>query len=135
MYHVGWDLKQKFWPDFIVKELYKQAKEEWKNAVIESIRSPWEVIGLKALEDFILIAVDANQKLRYKRIRLRNSVKDQIDFETFAANEARELQDSDDPSKINLLACIKIADYTCINNGTFEELYKQIDEVLTNLQI
>ncbi|MFA7298533.1 MAG: AAA family ATPase [Candidatus Absconditabacterales bacterium] len=133
MYQVGRDLKQKFGPDFIVKELYKQAKEEGKNAIIESVRSPGEVVGLKELEDFILIAVDADQKLRYQRIRLRNSVKDQIDFETFASNEAREMEDSDDPTKINLSACIKIADHVFNNNGTFEELYIQVDDVVSKL--
>ncbi len=135
MYKVGWDLKQNFWPDFIVKELYQQAKMSWKNTIIESIRSPWEVMWLKALEDFVLLAVDADQNLRYQRIRLRNSVKDQVDFETFTANEARELEHSDDPSKINLSACIKIADYTFINNGTFEDLYQKIDEMLTKITL
>lgn len=130
MYTVGWDLKQKWWPDFIVKELYKQAKIEWKSAVIESIRSPWEAVSLKQLDDFALMSVDADQKIRYARIRLRNSVKDQIDSETFASNEARELKGSDDPSKINLPACIELADYKINNNGTLEDLYKQIDEAL-----
>ena len=130
MYTVGWDLKQKFWPDFIVKELYKKAKTEWKNAIIESIRSPWEIVWLKQLDDFVWLSVDADQKLRYQRIRLRNSVKDQVDFETFASNEARELQGSDDPSKIDLPACIKLSDYKLNNDWTFEDLYAQVDKAL-----
>jgi len=68
------------------------------------------------LDDFVLLSVDADQKLRYDRIRLRNSVKDQIDFETFVSNEARELQGSDDPSKINLPACIEMSDYKLRND-------------------
>jgi hypothetical protein len=63
-----------------------------------------------------LLSVDADQKIRYARIRLRNSVKDQVDFDTFAANEARELQASDDPTKINLPACIALADYKLSND-------------------
>lgn len=131
MYQVGWDLKQKFWPDFIVRTLYERAKAEWKSAVIESVRSPWEVTSLQTLEDFKLISVDAGQKLRYERIRLRNSVKDQVDFDTFVANERRELESSNDPSKIDLPACIALADYQISNNWTFEELYKQVDDVIT----
>ncbi|PJA49020.1 MAG: hypothetical protein CO170_00825 [candidate division SR1 bacterium CG_4_9_14_3_um_filter_40_9] len=130
MYTVGWDLKQKFGPDFIVKELYKKAKTEGKDAVIESIRSPGEAVSLKKLDDFVLLSVDADQKLRYDRIRLRNSVKDQIDFETFVSNEARELQGSDDPSKINLPACIEMSDYKLRNDGTFEDFYRQVDEAI-----
>jgi len=91
---------------------------------------------LKTLEDFVGLAVDADQKIRYQRIRLRNSVKDQIDFETFAANEAREMQGDDtDPSKINLAACIALADYTINNDGSFEELNKQIEEIITQFNI
>lgn len=87
------------------------------------------------MESFVGLAVDADQKLRYQRIRLRNGVKDQIDFETFVANEARELQGSDDPSKIDLPACIEMSDYKIDNNGTLEELHQQIDEIITKLEI
>lgn len=90
---------------------------------------------MKELEDFIGLAVDADQQIRYQRIRLRNSVKDQIDFETFAANEAREMQGSDDPSQIDLSTCIALADYKITNDGTFEDLYAQIEEIITQFNI
>jgi len=44
MYNVGWELKKKFGPEYIVKELYKKAKADGKNAIIESIRSPGEIV-------------------------------------------------------------------------------------------
>lgn len=131
MYQIWRDLKKEFWADFIVKELYKKAKQEWNKAIIESIRSPWEVNGLKELEDFILISVDADIKVRYERVKLRWSEKDNIDFETFVANNERERDsDSTDPTKINLSKCVKLANFQIDNNWSFQELYTQIDEII-----
>ncbi len=131
MYQVWRDLKQKFWADFIVKELYKIAKQEWNNAIIESIRSPWEVDGLKELDDFKLISVDADIQTRYDRIKLRGSAKDNVDFQTFVSNNERERDsDSTDPTKINLSKCIALADFKINNDWSFEELYTQIDQIL-----
>jgi len=67
--------------------------------------------------------------LRYQRILLRASETDHISFETFSANEDRELQ-SADPNKQNLSACMAQADFHFLNNGTFQDLYKQIDLVI-----
>lgn len=131
MYQVWRDLKKRNWADFIVKELYKKAKQEWNNAIIESIRSPWEVDWLKELDDFKLISVDADIKTRYDRIKLRGSSKDNVDFETFVANNERERNsDSTDPTKINLSKCIQLADFKINNGWSFEELYKQLDQIL-----
>jgi dephospho-CoA kinase len=131
MYQVWRDLKKQNWADFIVKELYKKAKQEWNNAIIESIRSPWEVDWLKELDDFKLISVDADIKIRYDRIKLRWSEKDNVDFQTFVANNERERDsDSTDPTKINLSKCIALADSKINNNWNFEELYNQINEII-----
>lgn len=136
MYQIWRDLKKTNWADFIVKELYKRAKIEWKSAIIESIRSPWEVDWLKELEDFKLLSVDADIKTRYERILLRKSAKDNIDYPTFVANNEREWDsDSTDPTKINLSKCVKLADYKFDNNWSFQDLYTQIDETLKTLSI
>lgn len=131
MYQVWRDIKKQNWADFIVKELYKKAKQEWENAIIESIRSPWEVEWLKEIDDFKLISVDADIKTRYDRIKVRGSEKDNVDFETFVANNERERDsDSKDPTKINLSKCIALADFQIKNDWTFEELYSQVDNIL-----
>ena len=47
MVEVANDLRAKYWPSYIVEELYKQAKETGKNCIIESIRAEWEALALK----------------------------------------------------------------------------------------
>ncbi len=116
-------------PYYIVSELYKQAVKAGKDAVIESIRTPGEVEFLRQQKHFTLIAVDAAPRLRYERIKQRNSETDQIDFETFEENEKREMT-ATDPNKQNLQKCIEMADLIFLNNGTVEELIQQVDEKL-----
>ena len=116
-------------PSFIAEELFKEAMESGQNCIIESIRTLGEVNALKAKGNFSLFAVDADRKLRYDRILERASETDKITFETFVENEEREMN-STDPNKQNIGACMQLADYKFTNDGSIEELYKEIDGVL-----
>jgi dephospho-CoA kinase len=116
-------------PSFIIDELYKEAAKNGVNAIIESIRTPGEIAALRAKENFSLWAVDADPKIRYERIFARQSETDHISFETFLANEQREMN-TDDPTKQNLAECIRQADLLFVNNDNFDELYKQIENSL-----
>lgn len=120
-------------PSFIAEELYREAAESGKDCIIESIRTVGEVNALHQKGGFTLFAVDADQKLRYERIVERASETDKVTFEVFAGNEAREMT-SEDPNKQNLAACMRLADYRFNNDGSFDNLYKQIDEVLENIK-
>lgn len=126
------DLRAKNSPSYITDRLFEEALESGKNCVIESIRTPGEVISLRNQKGFFLLAVDANPRLRYERIVLRNSETDSISFETFKENEAREMH-SDDPNKQNLRRCIELADFVLNNDGTIKELTQQVENVLNRL--
>jgi dephospho-CoA kinase len=126
------NLRNTYGSAYIVNELYKKAIQTGKNAIIESIRNVGEIEALKQLGTFYLIAVDAKQEQRYKRIILRNSETDVISFEEFVSNEHREMQ-SDDPSAQNIQACIELADIKMENNTSKEELYSQIEQYLSLL--
>jgi dephospho-CoA kinase len=120
-------------PSYITDELYKIAFTNGKNAVIESIRTPGEIESLRNKGAFFLIAVDADSKLRYQRIVLRGSETDKISFETFIANEEREMN-SKDPNKQNLKKCIEMADFTLQNNGNLDELLKEVEFIMKQIK-
>jgi dephospho-CoA kinase len=126
------DLRAKYTSSYIVEQLYEQAKNSGENCVIESLRTVGEVEALKAKGNFYLFAVDAGSKVRYDRILLRKSATDNISYDTFIENEKREMN-SDDPNKQNLSDCIKLADYTFYNDGSIEEFYKKLQEVLDDI--
>lgn len=129
----GNDLRAKNHPGFIVEELYKQAVEAGGNAVIESIRTLGELEVLKRQSNFYFIAVDAPAEIRFKRIQHRAAATDNVTFEKFLADEAREMT-SVDPNKQNLKGCIELADFVFINDKTFVELDRQIDKVMAKIQ-
>lgn len=126
------ELRATHCPSYITDELFKRAQQRGQNAIIESIRTPGEVDSLRQKGNFTLLAVDADPKVRYERIVGRNSETDHVSFETFIENEQREMT-STDPNKQNLSKCIQMADFTLQNNGDFEALYQQIDDILKQM--
>lgn len=127
MTQVANELRAKNNPAFIIQELYKQACQQGENAIIESIRTPGEIDFLKKKGNFLLLAIDADPYIRYERITQRKSTTDEVDFETFMANEKREMTTTD-PNKQNLKKCIEQADTVLMNNGSIEDLYLQLEE-------
>ncbi|MBK9291722.1 MAG: AAA family ATPase [Bacteroidetes bacterium] len=132
MTHLANELRAQYGPSYIVDELFGQASLAGGPAIIESIRTPGEILSLRNKGNFVLLAVDADPKLRFDRITQRASETDAVDYKTFLANEAREMQ-SADPNHQNLAECIRQADYRIENNGSTAELYEQIDEILSKL--
>lgn len=128
------DLRANHSPSYITDQLYLQAAENGVNAIIESVRTPGEVESLRQQEHFLLFAVDADPKIRYERVVLRGSETDHISYETFLENEAREMS-STDPNHQNIGRCMQMADYVFYNDGNFENLYQQVEQVLHQLDL
>lgn len=119
-------------PSYVTDCLYERAAQQTHDAVIESIRTPGEIDSLQAKGNFRLWAVDADPEIRYRRAVLRNSETDHVTYETFLANERREMT-STDPNKQNLSVCISRADTVLQNNGDLAALYQAVDEVMQEI--
>ena len=119
-------------PSYITDQLYEMARTTGGNCVIESIRTPGEIDSLRKKGRFYLFAVDAKTELRFNRIKQRASETDHIDFETFIANEKREMT-TDDPNNQNLKRCIEMADFVIENNETREQLIEKVAAVLSKI--
>lgn len=126
---VGNSLRENNSPSYVAEQLFIQAQEKGGDCVIESLRTPGEINKLREKKDFVMFAVDADQKLRYQRAILRKSETDQISFEKFINQEKTEMETTD-PNKQNLSKCISMADYVFQNDGTIDELNKQVEDAL-----
>ncbi|MFA6007122.1 MAG: AAA family ATPase [Candidatus Shapirobacteria bacterium] len=126
------DLRSEFGAGYIAEELLRRAENSPSNAVVESIRTLGEVEKLRE-RGAMLLAVDADQKIRYQRSVADGGVKDGISFEKFVEQEQKEWE-SNDPNKQNLKACINAADFVIENNGTIEELNEKIEKILKIIQ-
>lgn len=127
------DLRAKNSPSYIIDQLFDEAKKSGENSVIESIRTPGEVTSLRKQDNFWLFAADSDPKIRYGRIKARASETDKVDFETFMANEKREMT-ADDPNKQNIKKCIEMADFVFDNSGSVEALFKEVEQVLSRIE-
>lgn len=125
---VGDDIRKSNAPGYIARELLRMAQESGRDAVIESLRNVGEAQYLKS-QGLVIWAVDAERGLRYERAVKRGSSTDHVTFEEFVAQEEAEMRQSD-PHRMNIFGVMQMADVTLINDGTPEELYKQVEEAL-----
>lgn len=128
MRQVANEMRKQRGPSYVVEELLERAGTEVGNVVIESIRTTGEAELLKS-RGALLWAVDAERKTRHERTLKRWSETDKISFELFCEYEDREMA-STEPWDMNVFEVMKMADQVFTNNGTPEELFAQVEEVL-----
>jgi len=128
---IGNDLREKFGLGILAKRTLEKLKDTG-NSVIDGIRNPGEIEELKK-QNAIIIAVDAPQEQRYKRLISRARASDPKDWEGFLEMEKRDSGIGEDSSGQQVSRCMEIADYRIINNGTLEELKTKIEYLLMKL--
>jgi dephospho-CoA kinase len=97
-------------------------------AAVDSIRNPGEVAALRSLPRFILLGVDAPQRLRFDRSIKRGRTGDGDSFEEFARKEARE--NSTTEAGQQLLATLALADVVIQNDSSLDELHVRVQRAL-----
>ncbi len=128
---IGNEIREKFGPSYITEQLFQSAQDNKNNTIIESIRNPKEAEFIKQHGGKI-IAVTADQKIRFDRIKLRQSEKDNVTFDEFRKQEEKEFQNSD-PNAQNLPKCIDMSDYVINNNGSLDNLYEQTEKIINKI--
>ena len=128
----GRALRQGFGPKVLAELVLQQIPSE-AQVIVDSIRNPYEVEAFRARRDFVLIAVDADQRLRFERCRQRGRENDSSDFLEFVRLENEELSSSD-PTAQQLLATNALADYVIQNDTDKAHCYQQIDAILNKVR-
>jgi dephospho-CoA kinase len=105
--------------------LEKARAKNVSNFIIESIRAVAEVHTLHQAGG-VLLAIDANQNARFRRITGRKSESDNVTFAEFVAHEKLEMNDPD-PHGMQKTKVMEAADYTIMNDGSLKELGKKIE--------
>ena len=118
----------------VLADRIKERLRPDRNYVVDSIRNPFEADSLNRKypnHEFYLISVDANPEIRFQRLKMRGRIGDSSTWKQFLHQEA--LEESDDPSKQQLLLTMKKADFSLDNSGTIEKLENQIDKIFEEL--
>jgi len=105
------------------------------NHIVDSIRNPSEVHSLRrdySKHKFILISIDADPKIRFKRLMKRDRKGDSNSWEQFIQQEKLE-ETSNDPNKQQLFNTIKEADFNIDNSGNKIDLENKLSLIIDNL--
>ena len=113
-----------------------EGKEE-KKLVITSLRNPSEIEEIKA-RGGVVVEVYADARVRFERTMKRikidpSSHGDVKSFESFLDMEKKELENAD-PAAQQLLKCISMAEYRIDNNGSMEQLDKEVEGILERVK-
>ncbi len=119
------ELRKEHGPSYLIEQLFIEAKDAGRPAIIESIRTIGEAEFLHEHGAKIL-AADADRQKRYQRIVSRGSITDSLTFEEFCHQEDREMV-STEPWDMNVEGVMCMADFTVHNDGTLKDLYAQVD--------
>ena len=128
MAEVGNDLRLVHGSTYIIESLYNEAKKRGGDAVVESLRAVAEVRLIKKLGGIVL-GINAAPEVRYERAVARGSETDKVSFAEWLQQEVRESNPTD-PTKQDIFGALAEADVVIENNGTLEELYEKVDEML-----
>jgi len=102
-------------------------QSRWPVAGISGIRSLDDVRILKDVfgKDFILIRVHVtDDRVRFDRMTARNEERDPHSFEQFRSQEAAE------EKLFHIKEAEQIADFTIRNDGTLDDMHRQIDKMV-----
>lgn len=123
-------LRQSFGEDLLAKAISIDASRlEAGIVVIDGVRRMADIKYLRELPNFFLVKIDAEHTERHQRVirRNENPGDDKKSFEDFVKDHEAEA-DREVP------IVMEEAKYSIHNNGTIEELYTQIDNLIDELK-
>jgi dephospho-CoA kinase len=100
--------------------------------IIEGIRNPGEVVYLRTIPGFYLIAVDAIQRIRYQRVLKRAKPWDPKDWESFLNVDGRDGGDEKNTQGQQVRRCMEMADVIIENNADVINVQKKIEKLFSS---
>jgi dephospho-CoA kinase len=119
-------LRETFGQDLMAKVMAKDVESADSRVIaIDGMRRPADIEYLKKLPGFKMVAIDVDAKVRYERLKARgeNPGDKEKTWEQFQKEHEAE-------TEIYIPELMKQSDVTINNNGTLEDFYKQLDELI-----
>ncbi len=106
-----------------------------QRAVVDGIRNPMEAELFKAETRFFLIGVDASQETRFKRLSARARPGDSQTWGDFLQADSRDRGGGESAKGQQVDRCLKIADFLIRNEGTVEEVERQVETIVRRIEL
>jgi dephospho-CoA kinase len=126
---VSTSLRSTFGEDLLAKAISCDASNlDSEVVIIDGVRRMSDIKYLKDLPNFYLIKVEADEKTRYERMKVRNENKGDSEktFEQFLADQNNEAEKG-------IPEVMNFAKLSINNNGTLDELHNQTDKIIKNI--
>jgi len=123
-------LRKAFGEDMFSRVILAEAEKSPSDlVVVDGIRRAPDILHLESEKHFYFIYVETSSEARYQRLIQRrqntdDAMKTQVQFEKDALLE----------TETQIRALKERADFIVTNDGTLEELYAQIDEIISKLK-
>jgi dephospho-CoA kinase len=124
-------LRQTFGEDILAKVMAQDARDDDHDfIVIDGIRRLADIKYLKDVAGFFLVSIEADEKIRHQRVieRNENPGDDKKTFEDF-------LKDQEEESESEIPKTMAEADFVIKNNGSWEELWNQIHQLVRKINM
>jgi dephospho-CoA kinase len=131
MQDVGNELRKQYGSFILAKLAVSYMQRDKEILIVDGIRNPGEVDFLRKTfgRDFLLIAVDAPQQMRFERIKQRGRKIDPKTFEEFVALDERDQGKGEPEYGQQTAKCRAMADVVIMNDGTAEDLVKKMEDI------
>ena len=123
-------LRQTFGEDLFAKVIANDAQNANSDiVVVDGVRRLADIAHLSKLDGFHLVAIEADPKIRHERLVKRGENVGESDktYEQFIADHQAE-------TELTIPEVMSKADLRINNDGNFEDLYKQIDELVEKIR-
>lgn len=119
-------VRQSFGEDTFAKVMAKDVAADTHDiVVVEGIRRPADIVYLKELQNFVLVAITADEKTRFDRISVRTENNDD-QGKTFEQFQAEGMQESEQ----KIVEIMADATVTLDNNGNINALFAQVRQMI-----
>ncbi|MEK7072780.1 MAG: AAA family ATPase [Patescibacteria group bacterium] len=126
MANLGIVLRDEFGQDILAKIITQEIKTSKKPVVcLPNIRLKSDMTRINKLKNFILINIETDPKIRYKRIIKRSQNKDDK-----TKTWAQFTKDSNLSTETEIKKIGKSAKFSIDNNSDYKHLYTQIDKIM-----
>ncbi len=123
-------LRQRFGEDLLAKIIAEDVKNDpHEIIVVDGIRRDADIVYLRNLPGFVLLSLEVDAKTRYDRLIKRQENADDASktYEQFLADGRKE-------AELEIPKVMAEANYKLNNNGSREELYRQIENIIIELE-
>ena len=122
------ELREKHGKDILTKMICGKIEKSGLWAV-SGVRYPEEAERFRKEfgDDFRLLSIECSAEKRHERVKSRGTKGEgELTYKEFLRIDKR-------PTELPISETMKLADFTIENNGPFEDLYKQINNLMENL--